>query len=142
MRRAVFDAVGPFDARYAHDAFDDYEWSLRLRERGIRTRFVPRAIAWHEHALTLEARIAAVRHAGEAARAHPRGSRETQAFESLLAADPAATAASLARERARSAPGIGASATRWQLELAVAFLEGYRGTTLMPPPSSGSRAPA
>jgi len=71
LRRATFERIGPFDERYRYDLFDDFEFSLRLRAAGLRTRFVPRAIAWHDHDYSIEERvIATTRLGGRRGRGH------------------------------------------------------------------------
>ncbi|MEO8486135.1 MAG: glycosyltransferase, partial [Betaproteobacteria bacterium] len=66
LLRTTFDRVGAFDERFLHDLFDDFEFGQRLRATGIATHFVPRAIAWHDHEVTLDERRIALRRLGEA----------------------------------------------------------------------------
>jgi len=60
LRRSTFEAVGGFDERFLRDMADDDDFGARLRAAGIETHPVPRALAWHEHELTLEERLAAM----------------------------------------------------------------------------------
>ena len=130
MARSTFEAVGTFDERFHHDLFDDFEWSMRLRDRGIPTRFVPRAFAWHDHDVTLEYRKASIAKLGEAAKIYEAswqgGPRPWASFEGLDAAalEEASRATRVAEGAAATfAERVGA----WQVELALAFQRGYRG---------------
>ena len=59
--------AGLFDNDFPYPAWDDYEMGLRLRARGMKAAYVPGATAIHRHDVTLEARQAAMRRAGESA---------------------------------------------------------------------------
>ena len=123
MRRATLDRIGPFDERYRYDLFDDFEFSLRLRAAGIPTRFVPRAVAWHDHEYTIESRVESITRLGEAARD----------FESTGAGPrPWANVTGQSVERLEAEldalPSTGVIADmgrRWKLLLTIAFLRGY-----------------
>jgi GT2 family glycosyltransferase len=125
MARATFERVGPFDERFHYDLFDDYEWSRRLDERGIPTRFVPRAYAWHEHDVTFDQRVRSVTRLGEALRIYERTWEGPRPWASLGAFDPVALEASLAQGAPAGGTAIGDRAVRWRLELTLAFLRGY-----------------
>lgn len=131
MARSTLDAVGPFDERFRHDLFDDFEWSLRLRARGIPTRYVPRAYAWHDHEVTLEYRKVSIARLGEAVRIYESSWRQEPrpwaAFDGL---DGDAIDDALRALREADGPGatFGDLVARWQLELAQAFLRGYRAS--------------
>ena len=130
MARATYEAVGAFDERFKHDLFDDFEWSMRLRDRGIPTRYVPRAFAWHDHDVTLPYRLESTRRLGEAVRIYETGWQGPRPWGGLtdLAVEP--IEAELAAERAKGdvAGTIGERAKRWQLEMTLAFLHGYRSS--------------
>jgi GT2 family glycosyltransferase len=127
MTRATFDAVGPFDERFRHDLFDDFEWSRRLRARGIPTRYVPRAFAWHDHEVTFEYRLQATERLGEAVRLYERTWEGPRPWGELTSLDPATIAAALAQAETGDRNGtIAASARRWQYAMTLAFLRGYR----------------
>ena len=68
MPRALFDRVGGFDEGFRHDLFDDFEFGLRLAATGARSHYLPKATAWHEHAVTVAERAEAMRRCGAAAR--------------------------------------------------------------------------
>jgi GT2 family glycosyltransferase len=59
--------AGLFDNDFPYPAWDDYEMGLRLRARGMKAALVPGARAMHRHDVTLEARQASMRRAGESA---------------------------------------------------------------------------
>lgn len=65
MFRQVFDAAGGFDESFRYDLFDDWAFGERLRSAGVASRFVARAIAWHDHGVTLDERMVAARRMGE-----------------------------------------------------------------------------
>ncbi|MBK6396667.1 MAG: hypothetical protein IPF73_19910 [Betaproteobacteria bacterium] len=72
MSRTVFDAVGRFDETFRHDLFDDWEFGRRMVAAGVTAHFVPRAIAWHDHEVTLEERALAMRRLGACVAARER----------------------------------------------------------------------
>ena len=47
-KRSFLTEAGGFDERFPDDAGDDAEFGLRLRARGMRTSYVPGALAIHE----------------------------------------------------------------------------------------------
>lgn len=67
VKRTLLDRAGPFDEAFPHDAWDDYELSLRLAKQGMRATYLADAPAVHEHAYTLAERRQSIRWAGEAA---------------------------------------------------------------------------
>jgi len=66
--RPLFERVGAFDEAFRHDLFDDFEFGLRLAATGARTHYLPKAVAWHDHPVTLAERAQAMRRCGVAAR--------------------------------------------------------------------------
>ena len=128
MARSTFDAVGWFDERFRHDLFDDFEWSRRMEQRAIPTRYVPRAYAWHDHDVSIEYRLQALTRMGEALRIYEGSWEGPRPWASLSRFDPDRIEAELAQAPVSNAgdAGIGEHAPRWQLELTIAFLRGYR----------------
>jgi GT2 family glycosyltransferase len=59
--------AGLFDNDFPYPAWDDFEMGLRLRAHGMRSSYVPDAIAIHRHAVNLQGRQASMRRAGESA---------------------------------------------------------------------------
>lgn len=59
--------AGLFDNDFPYPAWDDYEFGLRLRARGMKSGLVPGARAMHRHDVTFEARQESMRRAGESA---------------------------------------------------------------------------
>ncbi|CAG0994873.1 hypothetical protein BURK1_02472 [Burkholderiales bacterium] len=127
MPRAVFDAVGGFDESFRHDLVDDWEFGERLRATGVTRHLVARAIAWHDHDVTLDERLVAGRRMGECAAEHER-----------RAPMPPSWAAAVSRpvedhERAvqailRRTSGSGSFADRaegWKAEIHLALMRGY-----------------
>lgn len=74
LPRAAWEAE-PFDEAFPHAAGEDTEWSWRLHQRGLRIVYNARAVAGHDHAVTLEQFVERQRRAGRAAayiwRKHP-----------------------------------------------------------------------
>jgi GT2 family glycosyltransferase len=135
LDRALFERAGGFDSAFAHDAYDDHEFGLRLAALGVASHFVPKAAAWHDHRLTFEERTEAMRRAGVAAR-HVEA-RDPQRLEHALArralaeleAAVARTRAALAREAT--------SASRSDYYVAamnLAFARGYHESAATPGP--------
>jgi glycosyltransferase involved in cell wall biosynthesis len=144
LRRETFERIGPFDERYRYDLFDDFEFSFRLRAAGLRTRYVPRAIAWHDHDYTIEERVLATTRLGEAAREFESTGEGPRPWASIAELPVDALAAEL---DALPPPGggeaIGDLRHRWKLALTVAFLRGYGADRrATPPPRGESRGPA
>jgi cellulose synthase/poly-beta-1,6-N-acetylglucosamine synthase-like glycosyltransferase len=77
MKRELADRAGVFDIDFPYEAFDDYEYGVRLREAGMKSFYLPEALVWHahEHAPTLAERGRSMMRAGESAalfeRKHP-----------------------------------------------------------------------
>jgi hypothetical protein len=68
MKKAKFDALGGFDERFPHDAWDDYEFGLRWAASGGYSQFIATAVATHRHAVSFEERCAVMERAGASAR--------------------------------------------------------------------------
>jgi GT2 family glycosyltransferase len=69
-KRSFLMAAGGFDERFPHHAQDDAEFGTRLRARGMRSVYLPGALAIHDHPLTLRERQGQVREAGESLAIH------------------------------------------------------------------------
>lgn len=128
ISRATFDRLGGFDDAL-HDTGDDFDFGLRLRKDGGCSHFLPKAVAWHDHALTLPERADALRYSGE--RAHRIIARhgeiaEWAKFLALPLADFEAAAAD-AEERHHAAPDAVTRIARYQSLLDLAFAEGFHG---------------
>lgn len=59
VRAADFEASGGFDEAFPRSGREDWEWGIRLRERGLRIEYEPEARAWHEYELSTEQRLRA-----------------------------------------------------------------------------------
>jgi len=124
--RAVYEEAGGFDEDYAYDLFDDLAFGLRIAARGVSTHLLPKALAWHDHAVTIEERALAMRRSGAAARhfddAHP--GRSTP-WSALATRSPADLADRMQRARAHEG-----SPTRrfdyFSASMDLAFVDGYR----------------
>jgi GT2 family glycosyltransferase len=68
VKRGLLRRVGRFDERFAHHAWDDFEYGQRLRAAGMRAHLVPGARAAHVHDIDLPDRERSLRDAGAAAR--------------------------------------------------------------------------
>ena len=93
---------------FRYDLGDDFAFSLRLRRAGVRSHFLPKAIAWHDHALTLADRIEASRRSGEASRYITERHGPVPEWQAIIAQPLADVVASVRRaeerERAVSTP--------------------------------------
>lgn len=67
LKRRFFARVGAFDERFLLDAWDDFEFGVRMVAAGGYSRFVP-AAAWHRHRVSLSERCAAIEASASAAR--------------------------------------------------------------------------
>lgn len=67
LKRRFFARVGTFDERFLLDAWDDFEFGVRMVAAGGYSRFVP-AAAWHRHRVSLSERCAAIEASASAAR--------------------------------------------------------------------------
>jgi glycosyltransferase involved in cell wall biosynthesis len=54
LTRSVLESVGGFDERYPSPSGEDNDLSYRLRDKGIRIRFVPKALVDHHHPTDLD----------------------------------------------------------------------------------------
>jgi len=127
LPRTVFDQAGGFDERYRHDLFDDWEFGQRLAAAGHATHFVPRAIAWHDHDVTLAERLVAARRMGECVAAYER-TRPGRAPWPEMGTVSIEELERLQRTIAQRAEATGSFADRalaWKTELALAFARGY-----------------
>ncbi len=127
LPRSVFDRTGGFDERYRHDLFDDWEFGQRLVAAGYATHFVPRAIAWHDHDVTLEERLVAARRMGECLAGYEPTLPEPPPWAGTGVV-PIEDLERLRRTVAQRADATGSFADRallWKTELALAFARGY-----------------
>ena len=67
LSRWLLEQAGPFDEDFPYDAMDDLEMGWRLRYMGMRTSYLPGAIAIHEHIISFQDRCRAMEKAGESA---------------------------------------------------------------------------
>jgi len=128
MPRAVCDAVGGYDETYRHDLFDDWEFAQRLFAAGLAVHFVPRAIAWHDHDVTLAERALATRRLGECVAARERTFPGPPPWVELtrLTIDELEQDLRVARRLAAASTSIAAWRHLWATELNLAFVHGYR----------------
>ncbi len=74
-KKALLFAAGLFDEDFPYDAWDDYELGVRLSRIGMRTVYLPGAVAYHRHDVPVRERRRQMKRAGESAaifeRKHP-----------------------------------------------------------------------
>ena len=74
-KKTLLFAAGLFDEDFPYDAWDDYELGIRLSRIGMKSVYLPAAIAHHLHDIPVRERRRAMRNAGESAalfeRKHP-----------------------------------------------------------------------
>lgn len=126
--RELVDRVGGFDAAL-HDTGDDFEFGLRLSPTGACSHFLPKAVAWHDHPVTLPERLEAHRRSGECARNIIARHGEIAQWSKFLAQPLAdfAAAALEAEDGHRTAPSPVSRIARYEALLELAFAEGYHG---------------
>lgn len=128
VKRGLLDRAGPFNEAFPHHAWDDYEMSLRLVERGMRAGYVRGAEALHEHGLTLEERCESMRLAGESARVLQAIRPGSYGWTRILRRDPAGWLRAAGRWElgARLLGSRVCRERRWQAVLNAAFVAGHR----------------
>lgn len=135
LGRELFEQTGAFDEAFLHDLYDDYEFGVRLRARGVRMHYLPKAVAWHDHVVDVAERTQAMRRSGVAARQCERAHPALRPWSALAARSIAGLAVAVRRAEARHRRES-SSATRgeWYLALMnLAFAEGYHGAGEAPP---------
>ncbi len=132
LPRSAFDRVGGFDERFEDDLQDDLEFGLRLAAAGIRTHLLPAAVAWHDHDLTLDERLEAMRRAGRAARRMEARAAGARPWAPIVDQPVAPLAALAAVDRATD-PSAQARAEYFRARVDLAFIEGYRAGDPAPP---------
>lgn len=65
LKKDFLDSVGPFDEELPYDSVDDSEMGHRLFEHGMKNVFLPVALAYHDHQISMKERREALREAGE-----------------------------------------------------------------------------
>ncbi|MEP7181676.1 MAG: glycosyltransferase [Betaproteobacteria bacterium] len=129
--RSLYDDVGRFDERFAHDVWDDFEFGCRLAAHGVRSTFLPKALAWHDHAVDLEERGRAIERAGAAARLCESLHPHIRPWAELVA-KPSASYSAAAFEAAARHGRDGTPATlgaSFQATLDFFFVSGYENAT-------------
>jgi GT2 family glycosyltransferase len=70
VKRKLLDRAGRFNERFAHHAWDDFEFGKRLRAAGMKAQFVADARVEHIHCIDLPERERIARQAGAAVRVY------------------------------------------------------------------------
>jgi GT2 family glycosyltransferase len=65
IKKDFLNSVGPFDEELPYHSVDDSEMGHRLFERGMKNVFLPDVLAYHDHQISMEERLKALREAGE-----------------------------------------------------------------------------
>ena len=84
VKRVFLDTVGQFDDRYPYHAWDDFELGLRLSKSGMKSVYLPKAMAEHVHSITLDERSRVMKQAGECAAIFERNYRSPHEWHSKL----------------------------------------------------------
>jgi GT2 family glycosyltransferase len=129
LRRTLFDRLGGFDEAFQHDVGDDSEFGCRLAAADIRSTFLPKALAWHDHEVTFAERLEAVTRGGAASRIcesmHPGDMPWAALVATSIPVLETEAARAVTAERASSTPATRADCYRRLLNLA--FVRGYLG---------------
>jgi GT2 family glycosyltransferase len=132
LMRPLFDRLGGFDETFHHDLVDDFDFGLRLNRAGVRSHFLPKAVAWHDHMLTLAERVEALRRSGEAARYVNERHGSIPQWQAIIGAPLGDLIASARRaeEREQSDSTPDTRAGRYKALLDLAFAQGYHGSAI------------
>lgn len=141
LRRSTWEAVGGFDERFPLDMHEDALFGRALRAAGFRPTLLPRAYAYHDHAVDFDERCEVMRNMGATSPLLPDTERGTG--RAVAARDVEAL-----RRRSREADGVAAATgafgdcrRRWIAGLDLAYAEGLSraraGGTVSPPRSGG-----
>jgi len=68
IKQELFNLTDGFDERFQYDAWDDYDFGLRLFELGVKVSYLPDALCIHEHSVGILERMRSVRNGGESSR--------------------------------------------------------------------------
>lgn len=67
LKKTLLQDVGGFDEDFPYHAWDDYELGLRLNKKRAKIHYEPKALAIHDHKVTMASRIESMQNAGESA---------------------------------------------------------------------------
>jgi GT2 family glycosyltransferase len=143
LPRRVFERLGGFDEVFEHDLYDDFEFGLRLAAVGVETRYLPKALATHDHPVTVGERLRALHRCGEAARACEARNVAVRPWADAAARPLADHVAQVMRSAGGTRAGATAPARdeRYRALTSYAFAAGYRGApldaTLLDEPAPG-----
>jgi GT2 family glycosyltransferase len=84
LSRQLLERAGPFDEDFPYDAMDDLEMGWRLRSLGMRTCYLPDAVATHEHIVSFQERCQTMEKAGESAAIFDRKSDSPGPWQKLV----------------------------------------------------------
>lgn len=129
LSRRLYERVGGFDEEFRYELGDDFDFGLRLRRSGVRSHFLPKAAAWHDHPVTLDERMEALRLSGAAARQLFKRYGAAIGWETVIARPlpVLVDAAAAAEERDRAASTPETRVRRYEAFLDLAFAQGYLG---------------
>lgn len=131
IEKDLLNEVGPFDEQLPYHSVDDYEMGRRLFERGMRTVFLPEALAYHDDQILMHERRRAIKESGAS-------------MAILESKDPSFAARDHYHELRKRSPNIIRLLARWHqgkyllfgreeelwryfdLSMTQAWLEGYR----------------
>lgn len=65
IKKSFLTSVGQFDERLPYQSVDDYDMGCRLYKHGMKTIYLPEALAYHDHQVTIEERRTAMMEAGK-----------------------------------------------------------------------------
>jgi GT2 family glycosyltransferase len=130
IRRTFLLQAGLFDERFPYDAMDDFEMGLRLRAGGMRNRYLPQAIATHEHVISFAERCGAMKKAGFSAAIFDTTQPVPGPWSAYFSA-PRTSSAERRRETREQ---------RYRRRLREQFMAGYRQFRLAAPSGIADRA--
>lgn len=138
LKRAAFESVGGFDARFPYAAVEDIELGMRLAARGVTLDYHPELLVLHSHATTLERWLERMRLVGRSAalleRIHPHTPSAAVPTPKGVRYACVQAAAPLFRRLDRPSAPSWFARLRWRVLHHAAYARGYREG----PPSHGA----
>lgn len=127
LARELYQRVGGFDETFEYDLFDDFEFGMRLRVHDVRTHLLPKALAWHDHAVTLAERMTAMRRSGEAACRYEQRWPGVRPWAAIADLPLEALAREVAETRRAGVENVQRRADYFRALMDLAFVQGYHG---------------
>jgi glycosyl transferase family 2 len=133
LTRGLYERVGGFDETFEYDLFDDLEFGMRLRVHDVKTHLLPKALAWHDHAVTLAERMTAMRRSGEAACRYEQRQPGVRPWAAIADLPLDALVREVEETRRAGVENVQRRADHFRSLLDLAFVQGYHGLASISP---------